>query len=57
VSEWLTRCGVEMRRRGLDQSRYREVAALRAGGLSFAKLGERFGVDAGTVRRFLLNGC
>jgi DNA-binding CsgD family transcriptional regulator len=57
VSKLLKRVGVPMRRRGLDESQYREVAALRAKGMSFAKLGERFGVDASTVRRFLLQDC
>jgi IS30 family transposase len=47
----LKRNGVEIRRRGLDESQRAEVARLRGEGMSYARIGERLGVDASTVRR------
>ena|GEM_PF-1320827 len=54
VSEHLHRRGVPMRRRGLDEAQRPEVLRLRDEGWSLKRLGERFGVDASTVRNALL---
>jgi IS30 family transposase len=48
----LKRNGVEIRRRGLDESQRAEVARLRGEGMSYSRIGEWLGVDASTVRRF-----
>ena len=50
----LKRNGVEIRRRGLDDSQRAEVARLRGEGMSYSRIGERFGVDPSTARRFYL---
>jgi DNA-directed RNA polymerase specialized sigma24 family protein len=50
----LKQAGVTMRMQGLDESARPEIARLRDGGWSYARLGERCGVDAATVRRFYL---
>jgi len=50
----LKRRGVPMRMRGLDESLLPEIVRLRGEGWSLKRLGERFGVDASTVRNFLL---
>ncbi|MDR2975002.1 MAG: helix-turn-helix domain-containing protein [Propionibacteriaceae bacterium] len=41
-------------RRSLAESQRAEIARLREDGWSYVRLGERFGVDPGTVRRFHL---
>lgn len=54
VSGHLHRCGVQMRRQGLTVRQVDEAATLYGQGLSLARIGARFGVDAGTVRARLL---
>jgi IS30 family transposase len=54
VSVILKRNGVEIRRRGLDESQRAEVARLRGEGMSYARIGEGLGVDASTARRSYL---
>ena len=54
VSEHLHRHGVPMRMRGLDDALRSEITRLRDEGWSLKRLGDRFGVDASTVRNFLL---
>ena len=54
VSVILKRCGVELRMHGLDESARPEIARLREDGWSYARLGQRFGVGAETLRRFHL---
>ncbi|MCL1837961.1 MAG: helix-turn-helix domain-containing protein [Propionibacteriaceae bacterium] len=49
----LKRHGVVMRGQGLAESQRAEVLRLRADGMSYARIGERFGVGANTVVRFL----
>jgi len=53
VSEHLHRPAVPMRMRGLDESLRPEILRLRGEGWPLKRLGERFGVDASTVRNFL----
>jgi transcriptional regulator with XRE-family HTH domain len=53
VSEHLKRSGAAMRLRGIDERDRAEMVALRGEGWSYARLGERFGVDPTTVWRFL----
>ena len=52
-STHLKRCGVTMRMRGLDESQRPEVEQLRVDGMSYARIGERFDVDATTVLTFM----
>ena len=54
VSEHLHRRGVPMRMRGLDESLRPEITRLHDEGWSLKRLGDRFRVDASTVRNFLL---
>jgi len=53
VSEHLHRRGVPMRGRGPDDSPHPEIVRLRGEGWSLKRLGERFGVNASTVKNFL----
>jgi len=50
----LKRQGVRMRMQGLSEEHRNEMIALRGQGWSFTRLGERFGVNASTVRNFLV---
>ncbi|MCL2483549.1 MAG: helix-turn-helix domain-containing protein [Propionibacteriaceae bacterium] len=54
VSGHLYRHGVPMRMRGLDDALRSEITRLRDEDWSLKRLGDRFGVDASTVRNFLL---
>jgi len=53
VSEHLHRRGVPMRMRGLDDVLRPEITRLHDEGWSLKRLGDRFRVDASTVRNFL----
>ena len=53
----LKRNGVAMRRQGLAESKWAEVAQLREEGWSYARLGVQFGVNASTARNFLIRGA
>jgi len=54
VSEHLHGRGVPMRMRGLDDALRPEITRSHDEGWSLKGLGDRFGVDASTVRDFLL---
>ena len=54
ASRYVKQRGVVMRRQGVDESYRGEILRLREQGWSFTRLGERFGVDPGTIRNFLL---
>jgi IS30 family transposase len=56
VSRHLKRRGVAMRRQGIAERDRAEAARLRGQGWSYARLGERFGVDGRTVWSFLRKG-
>jgi len=56
VSGHLHRRGVPMRMRGLDEALRPEITHLHDEGWSLTRLGDRHGVDASTVRNFLLRG-
>ena len=49
----LKRHGVKMRRQGIDASLRAEIIQLRQDGWSYARLGERYGVDPSTISNFL----
>ncbi|MBF6513006.1 helix-turn-helix domain-containing protein [Nocardia cyriacigeorgica] len=46
--------GVAIRNQGLSEAQVGEAARLYGSGLSLARIGERFGVDASTVHKAIL---
>ncbi|MDR0593577.1 MAG: helix-turn-helix domain-containing protein [Bifidobacteriaceae bacterium] len=52
VTGHLKRRGVAMRLKGIAESDRAEVARLRGEGMSYARIGEKLGVDPSTVQRF-----
>jgi hypothetical protein len=54
VTDLLVRHGIELRQVGLSPNQVRDACRLYRDGWSLAKLGDKFGVDDMTVRRYLL---
>ena len=52
----LRRHGVDTSRQKFDESDRTEIERLRAEGMSYERIGERFGIQGGTVWRFMKRG-
>jgi DNA-binding CsgD family transcriptional regulator len=52
----LRRHGVDTSRQKLDESNRHEIERLRAEGMSYERIGERLGIQGGTVWRFMKRG-